>query len=49
MDTIEVNSFTKYGKRYISLPIFDRLLHENKLFAVTDDNGTKWYFKLNKK
>ncbi len=50
MEKIYVHSFSEYGSRNLELPIFDRLLHENKLYPITTNEGvTHWFFKLNKK
>ena len=44
---IEINSFSKYGNRTVSLSVFDRLLNDGSLFAIQGKHGaTKWFFKL---
>ena len=45
METIYIHSFSKYGKRDVNLPIFDRLIQEGKIYAITKQGKTSWFFK----
>ena len=40
METIYIHSFSKYGKRDVNLPIFDRLIQEGKIYAITKQGKT---------
>lgn len=48
METIFINTIgSRYGQgRNVTLNVFDRLLHENKLYPITSNYGsTTWFFK----
>ena len=48
METIFITSIgSKYGQgRNVTLAVFDRLLHENKLYPIMSPYGlTTWFFK----